>query len=317
MRPCPALLALALVPALVMAGARSADAQSAEAQELFDEGRRALAAGDYATACEKLGASERIERAVGTLLSLAECEEGLGQLASERLHLQEAATWAEATHDPLNRGPVARRRFAEIDKRVPRLTLQRAPGAPHDSRITRDGVDLGAAAFDAPLPVDAGPHTIVVSAPGRANATYEVTLKEGEERALVVGPSGDGAVAARSNALLGWPRRNWVYALGGVGVAGITVGSVFGVLTFSAWNRAQRDCGSGCAPGSPARGEASDAHTDAAVSTVAFLAGGLALAAGTYLFFTTSPDGKAAGGVRVEPWLTAGAGGASVGGAWR
>lgn len=317
MRPGPGIVALALVPCLLLAGGHRAAAQSAEAQELFDEGRRALAGGDYATACTKLAASERIERAVGTLLSLAECEEGLGQLASERLHLQEAASWADASHNPLNRGPIARRRFADVDKRVPRLTLQRTPGAPLDSQVTRDGVNLGAAAFDAPLPVDAGRHVIVVSAPGHATATYAVTLKEGEQTALVVGPAGEETPTPRSGGLLGWPRRTWVYALGGVGVAGVALGSFFGLRTFSTWNQAQHDCGSGCAPGSPAHAEASEAHTDAAVSTVSFLAGGAALAAGAYLFFSAPHDGKTAVGVRVVPWLAAGAGGASVGGSWR
>ncbi|HEX8791430.1 MAG TPA: hypothetical protein VF765_10810 [Polyangiaceae bacterium] len=294
-----------------------ARAQSAEAQELFDEGRRALAAGDYAKACAKLEASERIERAVGTLLSLAECEEALGQLASERLHLQEAATWAEATHDPLNRGPLARKRFAEIDRRVPRLTLQRAPDAPADTRVSRDGVDLGAAAFDAELPMDSGSHAIVASAPGRASASYDVTLREGERRVLVVGPSGAGqSPMERPSEPLGLPRRTWAYVLGGVGVAGIALGTVFGVSTLSKWSAAQRDCGSGCPDGSPARSEASEASTDAIVSTVAFVAAGAALAAGAYFYFTSRPASPASGTVRVAPWIAQSAGGASLGGAW-
>jgi hypothetical protein len=318
MRARPRLVALVIVALLVACASRKASAQSAEAQELFDEGRKALAAGDYAKACLKLDASERIERAVGTLLSLAECEHRLGRLASERLHLQEAASWADATHDPLNRGPLARKRFAEIDLRVPRLTLRRAAGAPAASHVTRDDVDLGASAFDAALPVDAGRHVIVVSAPGRASATYEVTLNEGELRVLEVGPgAGETPPSPTTNGLLGWSRRTWAYALGGTGAAGLAVGSVFGVLTLSTWGQAKRDCGSGCAQGSTARGEAGQAQTDATISTVAFVVGGLAVAAGAYLFFTAPPDGGAARGLTVSPWVAAGGGGASMGGTWQ
>jgi hypothetical protein len=324
MRASATLVALALVPSLIVGSSRLAGAQSAEAQELFDEGRRALASGDYATACTKLDASERLERAVGTLLSLAECEDGLGRLASERLHLQEAASWAEATHDPLNRGPVARKRFDEVDQRVPRVTLLRAPGAPADSRVARDGVDLGSAAFDAALPLDPGRHVFVVSAAGRSSATYELTLKERERRALPVEPGSEEQAPRDQRAGGASPTRHaassqraWAYGLGGVGVVGVVVGSVFGLRTLSTWSDAKRDCGAGCAQGSPARAEASSAQTDATVSTIALAAGGLALAAGAYLFFTATPDDKSAARVRVSPWMAAGGGGASLAGTWQ
>jgi hypothetical protein len=308
---------MVLTPLFFVAAERCARAQSAEAQELFDEGRQSLAAGDYTTACARLDASERIERAVGTLLSLAECEEKLGQLATERLHLQEAASWADATHDSLNRGPVARKRLAEIERRVPRLTFRRAANAPAGCRVTRDGVDLGTVAFDVPLPVDTGRHTIVVSTPGQPDTTYVVPLAEGEQKTLVVGVA-DAEVSplpsTRSTA--DDHRRTVAYALGGVGVAGIAVGAIFGVQTFSTWSQAQRDCGSGCAPGSPAQAEGGQAHADAAVSTIAFSVAAVALAAGVYLFFSSRHDGRATAGVRIAPWAGAGSGGAALGGTW-
>jgi hypothetical protein len=309
---------LGSLAALLLFSAPSlARAQSAEAQELFDEGRRALAARDYTKACAKLEASERIERAVGTLLSLAECEEALGRLASERLHLEEAATWADATHDRLDRGPLARKRFAEIDRRVPRLTLQRAPDAPADTHVTRDGVDLGASGFDAELPMDAGDHVVLASAPGRASATFQIRLAEGERRTLIVGPGAAGAGASTpAEGPLGLSRRTWAYVLGGVGVAGIAVGTVFGVSTLSNWSAAQRDCGTGCSPGSQARNEASTASTDAVVSTVGLVVAGAALAAGAYLYLTAPPE-RASSAVRVTPWVAQQAAGATIGGWWR
>jgi hypothetical protein len=337
-----ATLAVALAVILV-GGPRHAFAQSAEAQALFDQGRRALAARQYAAACDKFEASEHIERAVGTLLSLAECEEALGRLAGARLHLQEAATLADAVQDPAKRGPVARARFADIDKRVPRLTLVLSPDAPKETRALRDQVDLGEGAFGTPLPVDPGRHTVTVSAAGRQDTSYEVELKEGEQRTLEVAPG-----VLLGNAPLPAPptspapaafhpsareparatdapqppsssssaRRTWGYVVGGVGVAGLGVGTWLGVAALSTWSQAKKDCGAGCASGTHARQEESTAHTQATGSTISLVAGGAALAAGAYLILTTRSSSLPATGWRLAPWVGEGGAGASVSAGW-
>jgi hypothetical protein len=75
---------------------------------------------------------------------------------------------------------------------------------------------------------------------------------------------------------------------GGFGVVGVAVGSVFGLETISAWNAAQRDCGA--ASPCPANGpkiqqEEGDASKDGAISTFAFVAGGVGLALGAWFWF--------------------------------
>lgn len=57
------------------------NANSAKAEVLFDEARKAISAGDYATACPKLEASLKLDFAVGTLMNLAVCVEHLGDKA--------------------------------------------------------------------------------------------------------------------------------------------------------------------------------------------------------------------------------------------
>jgi hypothetical protein len=96
---------------------------------------------------------------------------------------------------------------------------------------------------------------------------------------------------------------------------GIGIGSYFGLRTFSTWSQAKSDCGAGCPDGSNARAEQSDARTFATVSTIAFVAGGAALAAGGYLLLSApspSSHGPASADVRVGPWITASGGGASL-----
>ena len=98
-----------MLAAVSAAPSLSAQSGSAEAAELFKQGRAALQTKDYATACPKFVASLRLERAVGTLISLADCEQATGRLASARQHWQEAADFADALHDSLNRGAYADR----------------------------------------------------------------------------------------------------------------------------------------------------------------------------------------------------------------
>src|SRR4051812_16548065 len=65
-----------------------------EAEALFDQGRRLLAAGNYAAACPKLEASNRLDPGIGTMLNLGDCYEKNGQTASGWAAFREAAAAA-------------------------------------------------------------------------------------------------------------------------------------------------------------------------------------------------------------------------------
>ena len=101
--------------------------------------------------------------------------------------------------------------------------------------------------------------------------------------------------------------------LGGVGVAGIAVGTVFGLLTVSASNRQNTDCASAtsCASYKDAASDHSTAKTDGAISTVGFIAGGALLAGGAIFFFLSgAPSSEQATSSRlvVVPGAAPGAG---------
>jgi hypothetical protein len=84
---------------------------------------------------------------------------------------------------------------------------------------------------------------------------------------------------------------------GGVGLAGIALGTAFGLVASSKWSQAQRDCSPTCGPGSPAIAERSNAVTAADLSTGAFIAGAAGLAAGAILYFTAPSFDVAPAGI--------------------
>jgi hypothetical protein len=311
-RICGILAAAAAVIALLPDEARAQWPGSAEAEELFKQGRAALESHQYQSACMKLAQSLELEAAVGTLISLAECEQAQGQLAAARQHWREAAGLAEAKNDPLHREGVARQNFIELDRRVPRLEIRLAEGAPKDAVLQRDDVFLGTGSFDVPLPIDSGSHVITIRAPSRQARQFSIDLKEGDRKTLQVepgppeaaaapAPASDGistAPAPDSNRIRGGQRRTVAYVIGGLGGAGLAVGTIFGLTSFAQWSEAKTDCGAaGCAAGSSARNaadrEKAAAVQSATVSTIAFAASATALVAGLVLWLSAPVPARA------------------------
>jgi hypothetical protein len=299
------------LPSMLLALAASpvARAQSdvAAAEALFEAGRAAMEKGDFASACPRFGESERLDPAPGTLLNLADCEEHLGHLARAWEAWKEALATLPASDARL---PAAKKRERAIESRVPRLTLTRAPGAPGETIARRDNVEIHAASFDVPLPVDPGDHTIVVSAPGREAKTTVVTMKEGETRTLPVEPGPalplssttppsstqspsastptptSTQTSTSTPTSTPFPWRPLGFITGAVGLAGIGVGSAFGIAAIGDKSTVDANCfgTKGCKqPGADA---ASAGRTNAILSDVGFAAGGTLLAVGVLLVLT-------------------------------
>ena len=171
--------AICLAPALARA-----EGDGVSAQVFFERGREAAVRGDQAAACQAFEESLRLEVAVGTLFNLARCEEALGRLASAWQHLHEGLDKLDA--NDARRGP-ATSQAAALEPRVPRLSVRLASGAP-GARVLRDGVELSSVSLGTPLPVNPGRHVVLVRAPGREDASTEVTLAERETRTLPIAP---------------------------------------------------------------------------------------------------------------------------------
>jgi hypothetical protein len=108
---------------------------------------------------------------------------------------------------------------------------------------------------------------------------------------------------------------------GGVGVAGLVVGTVFGLRAGSQWSSARAGCedpeaGTGCSAEAIASGK--DASGSATLSTIGFVVGGAALLTSGILWFRFAPPKPAfpASSFVLAPSFGPGAGGARLEGSF-
>jgi hypothetical protein len=175
--------ALALL--LVVCISRPGLADVAAAEALFREGRRLLDEGRTAEACDKLAESQRLDPSSGTLINLAACHAKLGKIATAWAEFLAAARLALAQQRPL-RAEEAKRRAAELEPKVPYLTV-RVAARPPGLVLTHNGTRLAESAIGMALPVDPGEHVVVATAPGREEWTTTVTISElGQHRVVDV-----------------------------------------------------------------------------------------------------------------------------------
>ncbi len=292
---------LAMICVCSLGSTRNASAGAAEAasaQVLFEEGKRLAAASSFEAACPKFAESQRLDPAAGTLIHLANCYEKVGKTASAwatfldavgAARQQSRSDWAE----------LARTRADALLPRLSRLTIAiREPPSTPGLIVKRDGTLFAEPSLGTAFPVDPGPHTIELSAPGKKSKIIAIVVRDGEQATVPLpllepepeagagggaprGVSHDDRGAGSNSATLG-------YVLGGVGLLGIGVGSVTGLVALGKNNDAKALCP---APGRCASREGVDANDSAqslgTVSTIAFVAGGLGLATGAVLVLTS------------------------------
>jgi hypothetical protein len=310
---------LALTGGVILALASPARAQSnnpAVATELFNAGRDLMKAGNYVEACPKLASSARLDAKVGTLARLAECEEKVGQMVNARAHWEQAVNLARSEQDA--RLDHAASELARVDKLVPKIDVVWHGPVPAGCTLLIDSLDVGTASFGLALPVDAGSHTVVVTAPGKKPWTTTIQTKESgglttlDVPALSDGAAGPAVVlappspgpppteAATPPARRGWtPMRIAGFVTADVGAVALVLGATFGVLTKVKLDDSnQGGCGANNSCNAAGFALRNDARTFGDVSTGLFIAGGLLAATGVTLFVVGSRPKEASEGTR-------------------
>jgi hypothetical protein len=279
---------------------------SAAAQALFDQGKKAMAAHAFSEACPKFEESFHLDPAMGTLLNLADCYERAGRLATAWSKFLELASKAHAAGQT-ERARIGRQRAAALVPRLSNLVIQ-APAADRTPglEVRRDGTVVGQAEWGSPIPTDPGPHTIAASAPGKqpwstsidvgaqaVTATVVVPELEAvppEPSAAEPAPSGPQALPstpppAEGSHGLGTQK---VLALvsAGIGAAGVGVGTYFGLVSIQKHKIVSKDCTATTCDSPPGEQASTDARNAGNISTVAFIVGGAGLAGALALWFT-------------------------------
>lgn len=303
-RAVSSLLVAALIAASVPARAQTAD-EKAQAEVLFEEGKRLMAEAKYDAACAKLTESNKLDSGVGTLLFLGECYRLAGRRASAWATFREAESVAGKTGD--RRITIAQGRVQELEPRLSRMTVS-VPAAVDGLVVTRDGIPLAGGLWGVAVPVDPGSHVVRATAP--KHQPWEVTTSVGDDgasaavtvpklvRLLDAPPPPPGPrepTPARDEPSAGGTQRAIGLGLAGVGAVGVGLGTFFGIKAMGQVDDAAPHCGEvGCDPtGFDLR---TDARKNANVATVAFVVGGALLVGGAVLYLV-APRKRAASGL--------------------
>jgi hypothetical protein len=224
------------------------------------------------------------------------------------------------------------KRLDELDRAQPTIVFGGEDASARDVlavAVAVDGRPVADKLDGSPLRVDPGPHVFRFEAAGQPPVTRTFVLKEGEKgriERVVLGPTqpGESASGRARTADGSASDANEGHGLGGgkiagivltaLGVGGLAVGTAYGLLASSAWDKSKNECPTSCAE--PNHGRAVNdraiAVTDGTVSTIGFVAGGVFFAGGVALIVASpSPRGGSArsSGLRVTPVLGAGTAG--------
>ncbi|HEY8041365.1 MAG TPA: tetratricopeptide repeat protein [Polyangiaceae bacterium] len=336
------LLAAAVVALAVStpAGARAQTKEDvARADALFNAAKALTDSGQYTDACAKFAESKRLAPGLGVTLYLADCYEHIGRTASAWTEFRSAEGLARERND--KRADVARAHAQALEPKLDRLTITVAPTVPQAGlQVLRDGVPVTQEELGLPVPVDPGDHAVVVSSPGHASRTFTAHVGPESPTATVRVDSLDEATTAplppasssaapppTESATVPPPvdlppaqpddsgrttRRYVGLGIGALGIVGIGVGSVFGVIAkikLDQSNNGPCDPTDHCT--TDGLSQRKDDERTATISNIAFVAGGVLLAAGIVLY-VTAPKPQPTTGVVVAPAPMAGGGGAML-----
>jgi hypothetical protein len=285
-KPAPLVSAVALAALLASFAPAPARAQPATnavaAEELFREGRQLIEQKRFAEACEKLEASEKLDRAVGTLFSLGECYAAQGRNASAWFAFRGAAALAAERGDHRRVG--AQMKADALEPELAHLVIH-VSDAHDEVRVSVDGSAIVGAALDSPLPVDPGPHHVEAHGVQSFQTTVEVSTN-GVTMTVVV-PS----LVPPPPPPVWRPAPAWQRSLGlgliGAGSAAVATGAVFGLQAIVKARDEHAQCGdaSTCANEGAVR-ELDRGGTYADVSTALVPIGLAAVAAGIVVLVT-------------------------------
>jgi hypothetical protein len=291
---------IALVTVMLLAAGGNEKAQQAEA--LFQRARALLKADQPAEACPMFEKSHTLDPALGTLMNLADCEERTNHLVSAYVHFNDAAAWAERTHESQRAG-IAQQRASALKPRLAWMALSTAaPVRGLTVKVNAFSVELGATAQS--VPVDPGEALVIASADGFQRLVSRVRVPPASTVAFEVPrlvavaadapvtvaplletdePPPPPLVVARGVAQSPAPTRGGPFVLMGASAAVLAAGLAGLAWSYSAYGRFEQQQPGGPAFGAPTvtRGQFQTLQWMIPASWVVAALGALGLAGGS------------------------------------
>lgn len=292
-------MAASLIAAAASGAPTKQDVQKAD--KLFREARTLMAQGKYETACPKLEQSQQLDPSPPTQYQLGICYENTGRPATALAFFTEVADLAQKAGFK-DKEKVARDKASALEPKVPRIIIEVSAGSRVSGlSILRDGKPVPENQYNQPILVDPGDYAISASAPGKKPFDTTVSVRgEGVRVKVPIVLADVQGVAKRPDSTppdaspkggIGAQRIAGI-AISVVGAGGVAVGAVFGLNAMSGYDKAIKDpslCPSKkqCYP--EGKKLVDEAQTNALISTIGFVAGGVLLAGGIVVIATGSP----------------------------
>jgi hypothetical protein len=208
---------------------------------------------------------------------------------------------------PADRRSQVDREIGELRGRVAHVTLIANVEA---ADLTLDDTSIGKTPLATPIVVGAGRHKLTATKLGYVTTNKVVDIAGGDTLSIQINLTQEPTpVVVREP-------RNYTPAIvsGAFGVAGIAVGTVFGVLALGNKSNLNTACNSAKICPTSSQNDIDGLSRNGAISTVGFAVGAAGLVVGGYFFFheRSKPQDEIAPAppaARITPWIGPGAGG--------
>lgn len=316
-------LALACCLAVAAPAAAQSAADKETARSLMDQGNDLRDHGDLKGALARFEAANQIMHVPTTALEVARTRALLGLLVEARDTLAQIMSSVPTPREPAQFRQAraqAQTLDAELEARVPTVTVT-VSGAAEGAAVNLsvDGVAVPSAVIGLPRRINPG-HHVMIATTSTSEGRAEVDLKEGEKQdvSIVLAATAKPATTPTTTTEEEAPpppapEAHRSYALPivlfSIGGAGLIAGGVTGALMLAKQSDLSTSCPNHVCPPSQ-YGQLDTANMLAMVSTVAFIAGGVGVAAGLVALLVGKPSAPAAPqAASIEPWLGFGSAG--------
>jgi len=303
-------VALALIGAPLRASAQSgppapAEDAVAQASAHYARGVKLYEEDDYRAALIEFNRAYELAPNWAVLYNLGQAHYQLREYAIAMRTLEKYLREGGEGIAPDRRAQVEKE-VHELNGRVARVT---AVSSVDGADLALDDAPLGKTPATEAVVVGEGRHRLTASKAGFVTTTKVVDLAGGDEVTIRLDLTPETSAAPSPLPARDAPSYTPALVGGIVGVAGIAVGTVFGVLAMNDKSSLKTECNADKVCPSSAQGDIDGFSRNGAVSTAGFAVGAAGLVVGGYFFFHERSREAPGRSTSVAPWIGPGSGG--------